>query len=88
MTESEAPTQIIGKAEDLRGMASTSRIEVAHKVHAQAIARIAELDVQIRAAFKELEKAQGLLKEIGVEAVTKFSKPVDSAWASWRNEQR
>lgn len=68
--------------------AQTTRTDIAHKVHADAVQRIMDLDVQLRIAFENLIKAQNLLHEVGIEAVTRFSRPMDSAWAAWKNEKR
>jgi hypothetical protein len=84
----EAQTQIIGKPKELAEVASVSRVEIAHKAHAEAVRRIMELGAQLSAAFEALAKAQNLMHESGVEAMTKFPKPIDSAWAAWKNEKR
>lgn len=69
-------------------LADITRVEAAHKVHAEAVKRIHKVETEMRAAFEDLIKAQNLMKENGIEIVTKFSRPMDSAWAAWKNEKR
>ena len=72
----------------LAELASAPKTEHVHRYHARAVQRIFDLDSQLRAAFEDLVKAQNAMHEVGIEIVTRFSKPMDSAWAAWKNEKR
>ena len=69
-------------------IAMKDRTHVAHDYHANCVERLKILNQQICSAFTELDKAQAQLREVGVEAQVSFDRPMDSAWAAWRNQQR
>jgi hypothetical protein len=65
---------------------NVSRDQVALRGLEQAVARVRRLEREIEITFEEVDRALDGCKEMGIEAMVRFSKPLDAAWAAWRNK--
>lgn len=65
---------------------NVSRDQVALRGLEQAVSRIRRLEREIEACFSELERARQACHEMGIEMQVMLAKPVDAAWAAWRNK--
>lgn len=63
---------------------NVTRDQVALRGFEQAVEGIRELERDIERKFEALERGIEGCHENGLEVMVKFSKPVDAAWASWR----
>jgi hypothetical protein len=63
-----------------------TRDQVALRALERAVERVRQLERQIEATFKELDTALAGCRENGIDAAVRFTKPVDAAWAGWRNK--
>jgi hypothetical protein len=65
---------------------NVTRDQVALRGLEQAVERIRVLERTIVATFEELERALEGCHSNGIEAIVRFDKPTDAAWAAWRNK--
>ncbi len=61
-----------------------TRDQVALRGFEQAVEGIRDLERMVESRFEALDHAQENCKKEGLEVMVRFSKPVDAAWASWR----
>ena len=82
--ERRAELQREGALPPAKALGEQDRNDIAHRMHAQAMARRDRLEADMRATFEEIERAQEVMAEDAkAKTEPEFSPMLDAAWGAW-----